>query len=116
VNDIVRLDRGPRSSLDEVLLATSFKALTTYQFSAELMVPTAVCEPICANQAVRTTLLATMPMLDNVDIAQVQRGDQSHTVVIPGPGGPVRAVGGHDRGGGPSIGCGGGPGRRWSSR
>jgi hypothetical protein len=55
VNDIIRLDRGPRSSLDEVLLAASLKALTTNQFSAELVVPPVVCEPIYVNQATRTT-------------------------------------------------------------
>jgi hypothetical protein len=71
VNDIMRLDRWPGSSLDEVLLDTSLKALTTDQFSAELVVAAAVYEPICANQAVRTALLATMPTLDDVDIAPV---------------------------------------------
>jgi hypothetical protein len=75
VNDIMRLDHGPGSSLDVALLVTSLKALTTDQFSAELVVPAAVCELICANQAVRTTLLATMPTLDDVDIAPMQRGD-----------------------------------------
>jgi hypothetical protein len=49
VNDIMQLDRGPRSSLDEVLLAASLKASTTDQFSVELVVPAAVCEPICVN-------------------------------------------------------------------
>jgi hypothetical protein len=49
VNDIMRLDHEPGSSLDEVLLVTSLKVLTTDQFSAELMMPAAVCEPICAN-------------------------------------------------------------------
>jgi hypothetical protein len=73
VNDIMRLDHGPGSSLDVALLVTSLKALTTDQFSAELVVPAAVCELICANQAVRTTLLATMPTLDDVDIAPMQR-------------------------------------------
>jgi hypothetical protein len=76
VNDIMRLDRGPGSSLDAALLVASLKALTTDQFSTELLVPAAVCEPIWANQAVRTALLATMPTLDDVNIALVQRGDQ----------------------------------------
>jgi hypothetical protein len=38
---------------------------------AELVVPAAVCEPIDVNQAARIMLLATMPMLDDVDIAPV---------------------------------------------
>jgi hypothetical protein len=51
------------------------KVLTVDQFSVDLVVPTAVCEPICMNQAARTALLATMPTLDDIDIAPVQRGD-----------------------------------------
>jgi hypothetical protein len=107
VNDIMRLDRGPGSSLDEDLLATSLKALTTYQFSTELMVPPVVCEPICVNQVVRTTLLVAIPTLDNVDIARVQRGDLSRGVVIPGVSGLGGTTGGHGRGGGPVDGRGG---------
>jgi hypothetical protein len=57
VNDIMQLHHRPGSSLDEDLLAASLKTLTTYQFLAELVVPLAVCEPICVNQVVRTPLL-----------------------------------------------------------
>jgi hypothetical protein len=71
VNDIMQLEHGPGSSLDEALLAACLKALTVDQFLADLVVPAAVCEAICVNQAVRTTLLATMPMLADVDIAPV---------------------------------------------
>jgi hypothetical protein len=59
------------------------------------MVPAAVCEPICVNQAVRTSLLTIMLTLDDVDIALVQRGDQSHSVVIPEASGLVGAADGH---------------------
>jgi hypothetical protein len=68
-----------------------------------------VCEPICTNQAVRMALLVTMPTLDDVDIAPVQRGDQSRGVVISGAGVLAGAVGGHDRGGGPARERGGVP-------
>jgi hypothetical protein len=61
--------------MDEVLLATSLKALTMDQFLAELVVPTAVYKPICANKAVKTALLATMPTLDDVAITPGQRGN-----------------------------------------
>jgi hypothetical protein len=98
VNDIIRLDRGPGSSLGDTLLAASFKALTTDQPSTELLTPAVDCEPLCVNQVVRTALLAIMPTLDDVDIAPVQRGDQSHGVVIPRPGGPSGAAGGHGHG------------------
>jgi hypothetical protein len=49
VNDIMRLDRGPGSSLDAALLVASLKALTTDQFSAELVVLAVVYEPIYVN-------------------------------------------------------------------
>jgi hypothetical protein len=101
VNDIMRLDRGPGSSLGDALLAASLKALTTDQSSVELVTPAAACEPLCVNQAARIALLAIMPTLDDVDIAPVQMGDQSRGVVILGLGGPGGAAGGHNRGGGP---------------
>jgi hypothetical protein len=84
VNDIMRLERGTGSSLDSKLLATCLKALTTDQFSAELVAPPASCGAICMDQAARTALLAAMPTLDDVDIAVVQRGDLSRGVTIPG--------------------------------
>jgi hypothetical protein len=98
VNDIMRLDRGPESSLGDTLLAASLKALTTDQTSAELVMPAAGCEPLRTNQATRTTLLAIMSTLDDVDIAPVQRGNQSRGVLIPGPDGPSGAAGGHGHG------------------
>jgi hypothetical protein len=84
VNDIMRLERGPGSSLNGKLLVACLKALTTDQFSAELVTPLASCGAICMDQAARTALLAMMPMLDDVDIAVVQRGDLSHGMTIPG--------------------------------
>jgi hypothetical protein len=84
VNDIMRLERGPGSSLDGELLVACLKALTTDQFSAELATPPASCGGICMDQAARTALLAAMPTLDDVDIAVVQRGDLSRGVTIPG--------------------------------
>jgi hypothetical protein len=99
VNDIMRLDRGPGSSLGVTLLAVSFKALTTDQPSAKLMMLAAGCEHLCANHAARTSLLAIIPTLDDVDITPVQRGDQSCGMVILGPGGPGSAAVGHGHGG-----------------
>jgi hypothetical protein len=90
----------------------SLKALTTDQFLAELVVPPAVCEPICANQVARSALLAAMPTLDDIDIAPVQRGNLSRSVVIPradGPGGTAsgRGLGGDLVGGRGGISAGG---------
>jgi hypothetical protein len=95
------VDRGHRSSLGDTLLAASLKALTTDQPSAELVTPAAGCERLYENQAVRTALLAIMPTLDDINISPMKRGDQSHGVVIPRPGGPGGAAGGHSHGGVP---------------
>jgi hypothetical protein len=84
VNDIMQLECGLGSSLDGELLAACLKALTTDQFLAELATPPASCGAICMDQTARMALLAMMPMLDDVDIAVVQRGDLSRAVTIPG--------------------------------
>jgi hypothetical protein len=49
VNGIMRLDRGPGSSLGDTLLATSLKALTTDPPSTELVTQAAGYEPLCVN-------------------------------------------------------------------
>jgi hypothetical protein len=85
VNDIMRLDRGPRSSLGDTLLAASLKALTMDQPSAELVTPAAACEPLCVNQTVRIALLAIMPMLDDADIAQCRGVTSPAAWSSPGP-------------------------------
>jgi hypothetical protein len=79
--------------------ATRLKALTMDQPSAKLVMPAAGCEPLCVNQAARTALLAIITTLDDVNIAPVQRGDQSRGVVIPGLTGPGSTAGGHNHGG-----------------
>jgi hypothetical protein len=71
VNDIMQLERGTRSSLDEALLDACLKVLAVDQILADLVVPATICESICMNQAARIALLATMPTLDNVNIAPV---------------------------------------------
>jgi hypothetical protein len=106
VNDIMRLYRRPGSSLGDTLLAASLMMLTMDQPLAKLVMPAAGCEPLCMNQAVRTTLLVIMLTLDDVDITPVHRGDQSHGVFILGPGGPGGTAGDHSHGG---VLVGGGP-------
>jgi hypothetical protein len=71
VNDIMQLDRGPGSSLGDTLLAASLKALTMEQSSTVLVMPAAFYEPLCVNQAARTTMLVIMPTLNDVDITPV---------------------------------------------
>jgi hypothetical protein len=50
---------------------TCLKALMADQFLADLVVPAVVYEPIYVNQVVRIALSATMPMLDDINIAPV---------------------------------------------
>jgi hypothetical protein len=71
VNDIMQLDRGPGSSMGDTLLTASLKALTMEQSSTKLVMPAAFYEPLCVNQAVRTTMLVIMPTLNDVDITPV---------------------------------------------
>jgi hypothetical protein len=92
VNDIMQLDRGPGSSLDEGLLAVCLKVLILDQFLAELMTPPAACEPISMNQAARTTLLTAMLMLDDVDITAMQRVTYPAAWRFPGPTSPAAWV------------------------
>jgi hypothetical protein len=51
--------------------------------SHDFITPTS-CQPLSMDQAARTLLLVAMPSMDDVDIALVQRGDQSRGVRIPG--------------------------------
>jgi hypothetical protein len=105
VNNIMRLDCGPGSSLDKDLLAACLKALTSYQFLAKLVVPPVVCEPICMNQATNTALLAVMPTLDDVNITTEKRGNLSPGMAIletDVSDGLVHVTDGH---GGTVLGC-----------
>jgi hypothetical protein len=77
VNDTTRLERGAGSILNDGTLALSLTKLALVSFLADLVTPPAVCQPICMDQVAKTALLRIMPMLDDVDIAVVQRGDQT---------------------------------------
>jgi hypothetical protein len=119
-------DHGLGSSLGNDLLAPCLKALTSDHFLAELVAPPLACGPICMNQAARTTMLAAMPMLDNVDIIVVHRGDLFRGMAIlradvsGGLGGAIGDYGGTiirggPAGGGPTDGRDGGPACGWAA-
>jgi hypothetical protein len=46
--------------------------------SADFINPPTRCLPLCLDQAMRSLLLKELPMLDDIDIAPRQMGDQSH--------------------------------------
>jgi hypothetical protein len=86
VNDITWLECGDESMLGEEALALAMGKLILDPSSHDFITPPASYQPLCMDQDVRTLLLVVMPSMDDVDIAPVQRGDQSCGVRIPGTG------------------------------
>jgi hypothetical protein len=85
-NDVMRLERDDGSVLGEEALALVMGKLSPNPSSHNFVTPLASCQPLCMDQAMRTLLLVMMPLMDNIGIALVQRGDQSRGIRIPGIG------------------------------
>jgi hypothetical protein len=79
----MHLERDTGSTWEANKLMMSLMKLSPDLSSPDFITPLASCQPICADQATRMALLKSMPTLDDIDIASVQRGDWSHDVVIP---------------------------------
>jgi hypothetical protein len=58
--------------------------LSTNPSSIDFITHLEKCPPICMNQAVRSLLLKALSTLEDINIARLQRGDESHGVQIPG--------------------------------
>jgi hypothetical protein len=86
VNDVTRLERGDGSMIGEEVLALVMGKLSPDLSFHDFVTPLVSCQPLCMDQAVRALLLLAMPSMDDVSIAPVQRGDQSHGVRIPRTG------------------------------
>jgi hypothetical protein len=86
VNNITQLERGDRFVLGEEALALVMGKLSPDPSSHDFVTPPASCQPLCMDQATRTLLLVVMSSMDNIDIAPIQRGDQSHDIQIPRTG------------------------------
>jgi hypothetical protein len=86
VNDVTRLECGDGSTLSEEVLALVMGKLSHDPSSHDFVTPPTSCQPLCMDQAVRSMLQVAMPLMDDVDIAPIQRGDQSRGVQIPGAG------------------------------
>jgi hypothetical protein len=52
--------------------------------SHDCITPPASCQPLYMDHAARSMLLVAMPLMDDVGIAPIQRGDQSRGVKILG--------------------------------
>jgi hypothetical protein len=83
VNDVTRLERGDGSVLGEEVLVLAMGKLSPDLSSHDFITPPVSCQPLYMNQAVRMLLLVAMSLMDDVGIAPVQRGDQSHGIWIP---------------------------------
>jgi hypothetical protein len=83
VNDVMWLEHGDGSVLGEEALALVMGKLSPNLSSHGFITPTASCQPFCMDQDVRMLLLVAMLSMDDVGIASIQRGDQSHGVLIP---------------------------------
>jgi hypothetical protein len=83
-NDAMWLEHSCGSNLDLGMLEAMLSKLSTTPSSSDFINPPVPCRPICLDQAARSLLLKVMPMLDDIDIATRQRGDQSRGVHIPG--------------------------------
>jgi hypothetical protein len=75
VNDITWLERDDGSVLGEEALALVMGKLSPDLSSHDFVTPPASCQPLCMDQAVRTLLLVAMPLMDDISITLVQRGD-----------------------------------------
>jgi hypothetical protein len=85
-NDVMRLERDDGSVLGEEALALVMGKLSPDPSSHNIVTPLASCQPLCMDQAMRTLLLVMLPLMDNIGIALVQRGDLSRGIRIPGIG------------------------------
>jgi hypothetical protein len=83
VNHITRLECDDRYVLGEEALTLVMGKLSPDPSSHDFVTPPTSCQPLCMDQAVRTLLLVAMPLMDDISIASVQRGDQSRDVQIP---------------------------------
>jgi hypothetical protein len=52
--------------------------------SHNFITPPTPCQPLCLDQAVQTIMLVSMPLMDNIGIAMIQRGEQSRGLWITG--------------------------------
>jgi hypothetical protein len=103
-NDCCRIARGPRTDFSTAELETAFRAMTGEAFSLESLVLPSRIKALCEDQALRLTVLASMPALDEGGLAVRQlRGESNRGIHIPGAS-PDRQQRASQGPGGPSPG------------
>jgi hypothetical protein len=107
LNDCCRIARGPGSDFSRAELEAAFRTLIGEAFSLESLVLPSGIKALCEDQALRSTVLASMPTLDEGGLAVRQLGgDPNRGIHIPGAA-PDRQQRASQGPGGPSP---GGPG------
>jgi hypothetical protein len=114
-NDCCRIARGPDTDFSRAELEAAFRAMTGEAFSLESLVLLSGIKALCEEQALQSTVLASMPTLDEGGLAVRQLGgDPNRGIHIPGaspdrqqhasqgpggpsPGGPAPAGKGKDK-------------------
>jgi hypothetical protein len=71
VNNVTRLEHGDGSTLSEEALALMMGKLSPDPSSHNFVTPQASYQPLYVDQAARSMLLVAMPLMDDVDIAQI---------------------------------------------
>jgi hypothetical protein len=77
VNDATWLKHDDSFNLDDTALASLLGKLSPDLSSHDLVTPRTPCQPLCLDQAMRVMLLVSMPLMDDIGIATIHRGDQS---------------------------------------
>jgi hypothetical protein len=85
LNDCCRIARGPGGDFTRAELEAAVRAMTGEVFIPESLVLPSGVKPLCEDQALRSSVLASMPTLDEGGLAVRQlRGDPNRGLQIPG--------------------------------
>jgi hypothetical protein len=75
VSDGTWLERGDGSALGDEALSLVIGKLSPDLSSHDFITPPPPYYPLCIDQTARMFLLVVMPLMNDVDIAPIQRGD-----------------------------------------
>jgi hypothetical protein len=85
LNDCCRITRGPRADFTRAELEVAIRGMTDDAFSPESLVLPIGVKALCEDQALRASVLASMPTLDEGGLAIRQLGgDPNRRLQIPG--------------------------------
>jgi hypothetical protein len=104
LNDCCRIARGPGGDFTRVELEAAIRAVTGEAFVPESLILPSGVKALCEDQALRSSVLASMPTLDEGGLAVRQLGgDPNRGLQIPGAT-PDRQQRSSDSPGGPDLG------------